>query len=162
MVETEKKKRNKVEEMNMDTDAYEKSLPPINSRIEADAAISKCGIAPHLKSSQECMLLAAMYGLINVLIFYESPTHQLTLVNHFGEGLLHYAAKGNQAQLTAYLLLKGVDPNQENKFLETPIFIAAEMGSLAVLNILVSDKRCRFEQQDKFGDNILHLAARDG
>jgi hypothetical protein len=41
--------------------------------------------------------------------------------------------------------LKGVDPNQENKFLETPIFIAAEMGSLTVLNVLAGDKRTKIE-----------------
>ena len=59
--------------------------------------------------------------------------------------MLHFAAKGNQAKMTAYLLMKGVDPNQENRFLETPIFIAAEMGSVQVLHILANDKRTRIE-----------------
>ena len=108
------------------------------------------------------MLFAAMYGLINVLKFDESPQHQITYVNNFGEGLLHYAAKGNQEMMTAYLLLRGLNPNVENRFLETPIFIAAEMGSMNVLTLLVDFKQTKVDQTDKFGDNIMHFAARDG
>ena len=50
-------------------------MPKIRSGVEADAAINKAGITTSLKSSGECMLLAAMCGLVNVLLFYESPTH---------------------------------------------------------------------------------------
>lgn len=64
--------------------------------------------------------------------------------------------------MTAYFLLKGLDPNVENRFLETPLFIAAEMGSLEVLEILCSDGRCKADKTDKFGDTLMHLAARDG
>jgi len=60
------------------------------------------------------------------------------------------------------LLLRGLDPNVENKFLETPIFIAAEMGSINVLALLLDFNGTRVDKQDKFGDNIMHVAARDG
>ena len=36
------------------------------------------------------------------------------------------------------------------------------MGSEQVLHILVSDKRCKADAQDKFGDTALHFACRDG
>ena len=110
------------------------------------------------------MLYAAQFGLINIVKFIESesPQFNLSYANAFGEGLLHYAAKGNQAKMVSYLLQKGVDPNMQNKFLETPMFIAAEMGSEQVLHILASDKRCRIDHQDKFGDTVLHFACRDG
>lgn len=86
----------------------------------------------------------------------------MNYVNDFGEGLLHYAAKGNQELMVHYLLLRGVDPNVENKFKETPIFIAAEMGAKQVLHTLLQDKRTKFDKRDKFDDTILHFAARDG
>ena len=155
-------KKSKIDDMNMNIEEYEMSMPEIKSKMEADAAILKCGSSPLEKSAGEVMCFAAMYGLVNVLKFYESPSHPLSYVNQFGEGLLHYAAKGNQSKLTAYLLLRGLDPNVENRFLETPIFIAAEMGSIEVLNMLASDARCKAEHQDKFGDTIMHVAARDG
>ena len=50
----------------------------------------------------------------------------------------------------------------QNKFLETAMFIAAEMGSEQVLHILASDKRTKIDAQDKFGDTVLHFACRDG
>ena len=38
------KTKNKVEELNMNIDEYEKEYPEITSRIEADSAIFKCGM----------------------------------------------------------------------------------------------------------------------
>ena len=54
-----------------------------------------------------------------------------SVVNKFNDGMIHYAAKGQQAKMTAYLLsLDDTDPNQLNKFNESAIFIAAENGDL--------------------------------
>lgn len=50
----------------------------------------------------------------------------------------------------------------ENKFHETPIFLAGEAGHLDVVNILAKDPRTFLEHQDRFGDTVLHFAARDG
>lgn len=57
------------------------------------------------------MLEAATIGLINVIKALESNQYRLDYCNAFGEGLLHYAAKGNQEKMVAYLLLRKVDPN---------------------------------------------------
>lgn len=46
--------------------------------------------------------------------------------------------------------------------METPIFLAAENGHMDVVNILMKDPRTNIEHQDKFGDTVLHFAARDG
>ena len=61
-----------------------------------------------------------------------------------------------------YLLLRGLDPNVCNKFRESPIFIAAEMGAVQVFHTLWSDKRTRIDIKDKFDDTLVHFAARDG
>jgi ankyrin repeat protein len=113
------------------------------------------------KSGGEIMLLAACHGLISVIKFF-SPQVNITYKNSFDDTLLHYAAKGGQAKMTLYLLLKGFDPQCQNKFNETPIFLAAEAGHLDVVNILAKDTRTNLEHQDKFGDTVLHFAARDG
>ena len=108
------------------------------------------------------MLEAALLGLINVLKCFECNQFRLDFVNTFGEGLLHYAAKGNQKKMTNYLLLRGCDPNVCNKFNESPIFIAAEMGSMSVLHLLYNHSLTKVDIADKFGDTIMHFAARDG
>lgn len=40
--------------------------------------------------------------------------------------------------------------------------MAAEGGHIEVVNILAKDQRTNLEHQDKFGDTVLHFAARDG
>mmetsp|Transcript_34350 Transcript_34350/g.45228 ORF Transcript_34350/g.45228 Transcript_34350/m.45228 type:complete len:109 (+) Transcript_34350:349-675(+) len=64
--------------------------------------------------------------------------------------------------MVAYLLKRGVDPNVQNKFKESAIFISAEMGAKQVLHTLFTDKRTKFDHSDKFGDNLMHFAARAG
>lgn len=63
--------------------------------------------------------------------------------------------------MVLYLLRRGLDPNVRNKFLETPLFHAAEGGNLDIVNIF-SNYKCQFDLQDKFGDTALHFAAREG
>jgi ankyrin repeat protein len=41
--------------------------------------------------------------------------------------------------MALYLLYKGTNPMVQNKFNETPIFLAAEAGHLDVVNILAKD-----------------------
>ena len=64
--------------------------------------------------------------------------------------------------MVEYLLLKGIDPQKKNKFNETAIFSCAENGSVEVLNMLAKDSRSNINQEDKFGNVILHIAARNG
>ena len=71
--EEKKSKRNKIEEMNMSVEDYEKEMVDIKSRVEADSIIFKAGMNVADKNTGECMLIASMYGLINVVKFYESP-----------------------------------------------------------------------------------------
>ena len=100
----------------------------------------KVGVHVLGKSGGENMLLAACHGLISVIKFF-APQVNLSYKNSFDDTLLHYAAKGGQAKMSLYLLLKGSDPQSQNKFNETPIFLAAEAGHLDVVNILAKDQR---------------------
>ena len=58
------------------------------------------GIVTNDKNHGELMLEAALMGMVNVLKCFESPQYRLDFTNTFGEGLLHFAAKGNQKKMT--------------------------------------------------------------
>lgn len=137
-------------------------MPPVESAEAGAAILSRKGINVVEMNVGELMLEASLMGEINVIKSLECPQYRIDFVNGFGEGLLHYAAKGNQERMVAYLLKRGIDPNVQNKFRESAIFIAAEMGAKQVLHTLYSDRRTKTDLVDKFGDSVLHFAARDG
>jgi CRISPR/Cas system CSM-associated protein Csm4 (group 5 of RAMP superfamily) len=68
-----KKKKNQIEEMNLTIEDFENEMPEIKSRIEADSLIYKNGMNVFEKNTGDVMLIAAMYGLVNVIKFYECP-----------------------------------------------------------------------------------------
>ena len=130
--------------------------------IDAEMILAQRQIVLAGKNSGDLMLEAAYLGLINVMRAFESNQYRIDYVNGFGEGLLHFACKGSQDAMVDYLLKRGLDPNTQNNFKETPIFIATEMGAKQALHTLYRDKRTKLDHSDKFGDTILHFAARDG
>ena len=136
--------------------------PEIKSRLDAEASLRKQGIHVMGKPSGELMLLAARVGIITIIKGLETSSATLDYVNDFEDSLLHYAAKGGQIKTVYYLLLRGVPPNVENRFGETPIFMAAEEGHLEVMNIFFHDKETNLNHIDIFGDNALHFACRNG
>lgn len=66
------KRAKPVNEVNMSIDELEEEGEPIQSRLEAEAALRKVGVHVLGKSGGEIMLLAACHGLINVVKFFES------------------------------------------------------------------------------------------
>jgi len=108
------------------------------------------------------MLLAAQHGFFNIILFFESPQYPLKFQNGFGDSLLHYACKGSQLKMVHYLLMKQVSPMMTNKFNETPLFAAAEVGSAEIVQRLCKERANQVDHQDKFGDTALHFASRDG
>jgi len=161
-VEEKLKRMKPVNDISMSIEELEKEGEPITSRLEAESQLRKVGVHILGKSGGEIMLLASQHGLIQAIKFLEGPQYPLTYQNTFGDSLLHFAAKGGQAKMTLYLLLKGLNPMVKNKFHEVPIFLAAESGHVDVVNILAKDHRTDLEHQDKFGDTVLHFASRDG
>jgi len=92
----------------------------------------------------------------------ESPQYPLYYQNNFGDSLLHYAVKGESMEMIQYLLLKGLHPHQPNKLLATPLYYAIENGNEKIFAILANDKRQNFDWLDKFGETVIHVAAREG
>ena len=95
-----------------DTIAEMEAEQPAVEDAEAGIAILvNKGINTIHVNNGELMLEASLLGEINVVKSLECPQYTIAYVNSFGEGLLHYAAKGNQEKMVAYLLKRGIDPN---------------------------------------------------
>ena len=60
------------------------------------------------------------------------------------------------------MLKRGVRPSLSNKFKETALFSAVESGNLDIVTMICKEKDNKIDHQDKFGDTVLHFAARDG
>ena len=75
--------------------SMEAEQPSVESMTEVEnmLVLKGCNIADATRG--DMMLSAAQLGLINCLKTCECPQYRLDYVNGFGEGLLHYAAKGN-------------------------------------------------------------------
>lgn len=139
------KRMKPINDFEMTIEELENECEPIASRLEAEAALRKVGVHVLGKSGGEIMLLAACHGLINVIKFLEGPSYPISYKNNFGDSLLHFAAKGGQSKMSMYLMHKGISSMVQNKFNETPIFLAAEAGHLDVVNILTKDPRTVLE-----------------
>lgn len=108
-VEDRLKRMKPVTDYDMTVEQLEAECEVLQSRLEAEAALRKVGVHVLGKGGGEIMLLAACHGLISVIKFF-APQIAITYKNSFDDTLLHYAAKGGQAKMTLYLLLKGLDP----------------------------------------------------
>ena len=83
---------------------------------EAEAYLATEGVDVVEMSRGEVILECSVLGYINCVRALETPQYRISYVNGFGEGLLHFAAKGNQDQMAKYLLKRGADPNVKNRF----------------------------------------------
>lgn len=72
------------------------------------------------------------------------------------------AVLGDNLEMVQYLLLKGMSPMVTNKLLMTPLYYAIENNCEKIFELLIHDKRQVLDHSDKFGDTILHVAAREG
>ena len=79
--------------------------------MDAEEVLAQNGCIMSDMTRGNMLLEAALLGLINVMKVVANPQYRIDYVNAFGEGLLHYAAKGNQEKTVHYLLLRGLDPN---------------------------------------------------
>ena len=61
-----------------------------------------------------------------------------------------------------WLIEKGLKVNVENKFAQTPLFYASEVGSVNIIHRFMREPEMRLDHQDTFRDTALHFAARDG
>ena len=78
---------------------------------------------------------------------------------------LHTASARGSLVIVRYLLQGGGDPSIENDRNQNSLMVAAEFGHISVLWYLwacTKDEHINWAQQNRIGDNILQLAARNG
>ena len=145
------------------TEEIEKKYKLLTDRQDMNRFLKQKGFANLLNLALgEVFLNVARLGYVNVIKFLESNQYNMNYTNSFGDTLLHFAVRGDSYDTVQYLLLRGINPNRTNNLLMTPLFYAIEEGNVKASSLLLNDKRTRFDHTDKFGETILHYAARDG
>jgi hypothetical protein len=135
------------------------STAVVLNRPAAEQALSWAGVTVSGKSSAELMLHSARVGLLSTLQFLKTSVG-LGYKNRIEETALHYAARGGQVAVLKYLLEQQLNPLDPNGFGEIPIFLAVEEGHLEAVRLL--SRVSPVDYTDKFGDNVLHVASREG
>ncbi|XP_046560884.1 putative ankyrin repeat protein RF_0381 [Haliotis rubra] len=106
------------------------------------------------------IMAAAFSGHKSLFDFLESKGADLTLLDTFGDSVLHLACEGGNTALVDHLVSNS-DINLKGKMGRTPIMAAALKGHKSVFDLLES-KGADLSMLDTFGDSVLHLACEGG
>lgn len=80
-----------------------------------------------------------------------------------GRTMLHCAAEKGRANVAAFLLSKGAQPDPQNNYDRTPLMVASRHGHVATVKVLLSHMGGRgLDMQDNVGGTALHLAVEHG
>jgi ankyrin repeat protein len=69
------------------------------------------------------------------------------------------ASENGHKEIVAFLLEKGIDVNQQDKYNETALMYASRNGHKEIVEILLQDKNILINQQDKDGNTALMCAS---
>ncbi|OMJ76730.1 hypothetical protein SteCoe_23844 [Stentor coeruleus] len=130
----------------------------IKDRFEAEQILKKHGVMVGGKPAGELLMQSARLNLMKIFNFF-AKTVPLDYKNKFNDSILHYAAKGGNAEMVQFLISNQIIQTP-NLFGELPIFYAAEEGHVNIIELLFDP--VIITVRDKFGDTILHFAAREG
>jgi len=115
------------------------------------------------KDGNTALLWAAKKGKLQVVIsLVEKFFACVNIQNFAGDSTLSYATANNDAQMVLFLLDNGASPNTRNLRGETPLHIAAALGYVKILELLVKNGGAWLEVEDEVGDTPLHFAVREG
>ncbi|XP_046564852.1 serine/threonine-protein phosphatase 6 regulatory ankyrin repeat subunit B-like [Haliotis rubra] len=106
------------------------------------------------------LMAAAFKGHKSVFDLLESKGADSTLLDTFGDSLLHLACQGGNMSLVEHLVSDS-NINLRNGYGRTPLMAAAFKGHKSVFDLLES-KGADSTLLDTFGDSLLHLACQGG
>ncbi|XP_048242583.1 serine/threonine-protein phosphatase 6 regulatory ankyrin repeat subunit A-like [Haliotis rufescens] len=105
------------------------------------------------------LMKAAVYGNQSVFDLLVANQADLTLVDTFGDSLLHLACQGGNTAIVQHLLSPNI--NSIGRHGWTPAMFAAVCAHQSVFDLLVSNQ-ADLTLVDTFGDSLLHLACQGG
>jgi hypothetical protein len=73
---------------------------------------------------------------------------------------LHYASSNGNLDMVQYLINKGANPNVNNDYGETPLFMACQAGHFEVVLLLLPQTESRLASEDNLTTNELHFLSR--
>ncbi|XP_067670056.1 serine/threonine-protein phosphatase 6 regulatory ankyrin repeat subunit A-like [Haliotis asinina] len=108
------------------------------------------------------IMSAAAHGQTDVVKLLMSKGSDVTLLDDYGESILHIACSGGRVDMLTFILSLGhFDINSRGRFGRTPVMVAAERGHRQVLDFLVSEGG-DVSFRDTEDDSILHVACVGG
>ncbi|XP_067653771.1 inversin-like [Haliotis asinina] len=108
------------------------------------------------------VMWAAWSGRRDVVEFLVDRGADVSLVDGYGDNVLHFACRGGDLETVKLILsMNVVDINSRGRYSMTPVMRAAWSGRRDVVEFLV-DRGADVSLVDRGGDNVLHFACRGG
>ncbi|XP_046579350.1 ankyrin repeat domain-containing protein 50-like [Haliotis rubra] len=108
------------------------------------------------------LMMAARMGYGEVFYLVLNIGGDASLVDKYGDSILHLACLGGNLEIVKYVLSQNiVDVNSRGQYNRTPLMVAAYMGHTEVLQLLFHEGGDA-SLEDRNGDNMLHLACLRG
>ncbi|XP_046359772.2 serine/threonine-protein phosphatase 6 regulatory ankyrin repeat subunit B-like [Haliotis rufescens] len=127
----------------------------IVNHVVSPSNINSCG-----KHGWTPVMTAAVVGLERVFDLLVSKHADLTLMDSYGDSLLHLACRGGNTAVVQQVL-SPYNINKRGLFEWTPVMVTAFYGQPKVFDLLVS-KNADLTLVDMFGDSVLHVSCRGG
>ncbi|RDB31307.1 ankyrin repeat domain-containing protein [Candidatus Similichlamydia laticola] len=107
--------------------------------------------------------LAALNGDIEAVEFLIEKGLSYSAQNRKGRTAFHSATLSRNLSLMLLLLDSGADPLQQDRFSESPLFLAARLGCRSFLEAILGVRKLRSErflkETNRAGQSLLHYAA---
>ncbi|XP_071111355.1 serine/threonine-protein phosphatase 6 regulatory ankyrin repeat subunit C-like [Haliotis cracherodii] len=128
------------------------------SRVEVILSQGGTDINCKDKIGRTPVMWAAGNGHKEVVEILVSKGAKVSIVDKFGNNILHSAGRGGDVEVVQYVLSHDmVDINGRGSCRRTPVMLAAEKGHIEIVKLLV-DKGGDMSLVGKRHENILHLA----
>ncbi|XP_067669979.1 ankyrin-3-like [Haliotis asinina] len=108
------------------------------------------------------VMIAARWGHKGVFDLLVSRGGDVTLVSDHGDSILHVACYGGHVDMVKHILYKyHVNLDTRNQYGRTPVMVAARMGHVSVVDLLLR-RGADVSLVNDDGDNLLHVACSGG
>lgn len=109
----------------------------------------------------DSIFTAALKNDVKFIIEYYENGGEMEVVDERNQSLLHLACRNKSLDALKILLYFGMNPNHQDKFMETPLHISSFMGSTDLVNTLL-DNGANPNIENSTGQTAIHKASFKG